>query len=262
MLAHKVVGTANQMAVIQLEPGQTMYADRGTFRWKTANVSLETRLTQPANNQAGAPAAGAGFLSKAMDVGKRMLAGEGMAFQYSKADGGSGLVTFAGTIPGELRAIEMDGAGAWMAERGSMIAAESTLNFDIAFTGLRMGLRGHEGFVLQKFTGAGTLLLAAAGNFIELNPAKYGGTIQAETGNVVAFQDSLQYTIERVGGLNAQTAMTAMFGGEGINLATFRGEGTVILQSTSIHSLGEALRRVIGSSGGEDRRGPLAGLGL
>jgi uncharacterized protein (TIGR00266 family) len=262
MLQHKVVGTANQMAVIQLEPGQTVYGDRGTFRWKTANVTMETRLTQPANNQAGAPAGGGGFLSKAMDVGKRMLAGEGMAFQYYRAEGGSGLVTLAGTIPGELRAIEVDGSGAWFAERGSMIAAESSLNFDIAFTGLRMGLRGHEGFVLQKFTGAGTLFLAAAGNFIELNPAKYGGTIQAETGNVVAFQDSLQYTIERVGGLNAQTAMTALFGGEGINLATFRGEGTVILQSTSIHSLGEALRRVVDSHSEGERRGPLAGLGL
>jgi uncharacterized protein (AIM24 family) len=263
MLQHKIVGTANQMAIVQLEPGQTVYGDRGTFRWKTANVSLETRLTQPANNQAGAPAAGGGFLSKAMDVGKRMLAGEGMAFQYYRAEGGSGLVTFAGTIPGELKSVELDGSGAWFAERGAMIAAESSLHFDIAFTGLRMGLRGHEGFVLQKYTGAGTLFLAAAGNFIELNPAKYGGTIQAETGNIVAFQDSLQYTIERIGGLNAQTAMTAVFGGEGINLATFRGDGIVILQSTSIHALGESLRRIIDSTNHDDnRRGPLAGFGL
>jgi uncharacterized protein (AIM24 family) len=261
MLAHKIVGTANQMAVVQLEPGQTVYGDRGTFRWKTANVSLETRLTQPQNNQAGAPAASGGFLAKAMDVGKRVLAGEGMAFQYYKAEGGSGLVTFAGTIPGELRPIELDGSVGWFAERGAMIAAESSLHFDIAFTGLRMGLRGHEGFVLQKYTGAGTLFIAAAGNFIELNPAKYGGTIQAETGNVVAFSDNVQYSIERVGGLNAQTAMTAVFGGEGINLATFRGEGSVILQSTSIHALGEALRRVIDAPG-NDRKGPLAGIGL
>jgi uncharacterized protein (AIM24 family) len=55
--------------------------------------------------------------------------------------------------------------------------------------------------------------------------------------------------------------MTAVFGAEGINLATFRGDGTVILQSTSVHSLGEALRRVI-NSGGEERKGPLAGIGL
>ena len=260
MLAHKIVGNANQMAVVQLEQGQTVYADRGTFRWKTANVTLETRLTTPRDNQAGAPSAAAGLLGKAMDVGKRMLAGEGMAFQYYRAEGGSGLVTFAGALPGELRAIELDGTRGWFAERGAMIAAEAGVNFDIAFTGVRTGLRGHEGFVLQRFTGSGTLFIAGAGNFIELNPARYGGIIQAETGNVVAFADSVQYSIERVGGLSAQTAMTAVFGGEGLNLATFRGEGPVILQSTSVHSLGEALKRVIGSA--DERRGPLAGLGL
>jgi uncharacterized protein (AIM24 family) len=261
VLAHKIVGTANQMAVVQLEPGQSMYADRGTFRWKTTNVSLETRLTTPQNNQAGAPAAAPGLLAKAMDVGKRMLAGEGMAFQYYSAQGGTGLVTLAGALPGELRAIEMDASCSWFAERGAMIGAESSLAFDIAFTGLRTGIRGNEGFILQKFTGAGTLFIAAAGNFIELNPAKYGGTIQAESGNVVAFTDTLEYTVERIGGLNAQTAMTAVFGGEGINLATFRGDGTVILQSTSIHLLGEALRRVMDAPG-NDRKGPLAGIGL
>jgi uncharacterized protein (TIGR00266 family) len=261
MLAHKIVGTANQMAIVQLEPGQSVYGDRGTFRWKTANVALETRLTKPQDNQPGAPASAAGLLAKAMDVGKRSLGGAGFAFQHYRAEGGSGLVTFAGTLPGELRSIELDDSTGWLAERGAMIAAESTLAYNIAFTGLKMGLRGHEGFVLQKFTGAGTLFLAAAGNFIELNPAKYGGTIQAETGNLVAFSDTLQYSIERIGGLNTQTLMTGVFGGEGMNLATFRGEGTVILQSTSIHSLGEALRRVIDSSD-DDRRGPLAGIGL
>jgi uncharacterized protein (TIGR00266 family) len=261
MLAHKVIGTANQMAVVQLEPDQCVYGDRGTFRWKTANVSLETRLTQPQSSQPGTGPTAAGLLAKAMEVGKRTLGGEGLAFQYYRAEGGSGLVTFAGTLPGELRSFELDGSTGWFAERGAMIAAESTLNFAIAFTGLRTGMRGHEGFVLQRFTGVGTLFLAAAGNFIELNPAKYGGAIQAETGNVVAFTDTLQYTIERVGGLNAQTVMTGVFGGEGMNLATFRGEGTVILQSTSIHSLGEALRRVIASSDA-DRKSPLAGIGL
>jgi uncharacterized protein (AIM24 family) len=260
VLAHKILGTVNQMVVVQLEPGQCLYADRGTFRWKTVNVSLETRLTTPKGNQAGAPAAAGGFLAKAMDVGKRVIGGEGLAFQYYQSSGGTGLVTLAGSLPGELRAIEMDGSHSWFAERGSMIAAEASLGFDIAFTGLRTGLRGHEGFVLQKFTGAGTLFLAGAGNFIELIPAKYGGVLQAETGVVVAFEDSVQYSVERVGSLNAQTAMTAMFGGEGINLATFRGDGAVILQSTSVHSLGDALKHVIGAA--DDRKGPMGGLGL
>src|SRR4029079_4716391 len=132
--------------------------------------------------------------------------------------GGAGLVSLAGTLPGELRAIELDGTRGWFAEKDAFVAAEASVNFDIAFSGFRTGRKGGEGFVLEKFTGTGTLLIAGAGNFIELNPAKYGGKSRFETGCVGAFQDTIKYGVERVGAMNTQTAMTAMFGGEGLNL--------------------------------------------
>lgn len=260
MLAHKIIGTANQMAVVELGPGQSCYGDRGTFRWKTGNVSMQTRLTTPAGGTPGAPASGRSLLGELLTVGKRVLGGEGVAFQYYQAGTGTGLAAFAGSLPGELRAVELDGSVGWYAERGALLAAEASIGFDIAFTGLRQGSLGHAGFVLQHLTGAGTVFLAGAGNFIELDLAKYGGVIQAETGIVVAFQDTVQYTIEQVGMLSTQTAMTAVFGGEGMFLATFRGQGTVMLQSTSVHALGDALGRAIDHQ--DDRPGPLDGLGL
>jgi len=257
MLTHKIVGNAMQMAVCQIESGQTIYCEAGKFLWKTTNVAVETRLTKPQGNKAGAPAAASGFLQKAMDVGKRVLAGESLAFQYYTANG-SGIVAFAGTLPGEMRALELDGTTAWLAEKDAFVAAESSVDFDIAFSGLRTGIRGGEGFVLEKFSGTGTVLVAGAGNFIELNPAKYGGKIQVDTGCVVAFQDSVKYAVERVGGLSAQTAMTAIFGGEGLSLATLEGDGTVILQSMTIEGLAKALRKNMGI--GDDKKGPLGGL--
>jgi uncharacterized protein (TIGR00266 family) len=258
MLAHKIVGNAMQMAVVQLEAGQTVYCEAGKFLWKTTNVSVETRLTKPQGNQQGAPATASGFMKKALDVGKRVLAGESLAFQYYRAEGGSGLVTFAGVLPGEMRALELDGSRGWYAEKDAFVAAEATVDFDIAFSGLRTGIKGGEGFVLEKFTGTGSVLIAGAGNFIELNPAKYGGKIQVDTGCVVAFEDTVKYGVERVGALNAQTAMTAMFGGEGLNLATLEGDGQVILQSMTIEGLAKALRKNMGI--GDDKKGPLGGL--
>ena len=216
MLAHKIVGNAMQMAVVQLEGGQTVYCEAGKFLWKTTNVSVETRLTKPQGNQQGAPASATGFMKKALDVGKRVLAGESLAFQYYRAEGGSGLVTFAGVLPGEMRALELDGSRGWFAEKDAFVAAEASVDFDIAFSGLRTGMRGGEGFVLEKFTGSGSVLIAGAGNFIELNPAKYGGTIQAETGNVVAFSDTVEYSIERIGlasGENPGAISTCTMGG-------------------------------------------------
>jgi uncharacterized protein (AIM24 family) len=258
MLAHKIVGNAMQMAVVQLEAGQTVYCEAGKFLWKTTNVSVETRLTKPQGNQQGAPATASGFMKKALDVGKRVLAGESLAFQYYRAEGGSELVTFAGVLPGEMRALELDGSRGWYAEKDAFVAAEATVDFDIAFSGLRTGIKGGEGFVLEKFTGTGSVLIAGAGNFIELNPAKYGGKIQVDTGCVVAFEDTVTYGVERVGALNAQTAMTALFGGEGLNLATLEGDGQVILQSMTIEGLAKALRKNMGI--GDDKKGPLGGL--
>lgn len=249
---HKIVGNAMQLVMCQLEPGQTLYAEAGKFLWKTTNVSLETRLSKPAPpaaGDAGGSGSGGGLLGKVMDVGKRVLAGQSLAFQYFTPVGGSGIVAFSGALPGEMRAIELNGSGGWYTEKDALIAAESSIDFDIAFAGLRTGRRGGTGFVLERFSGVGTLFVAASGNFVELNPAKYGGKIQVHTGALVAFEDTVRYSVEYIGGLNAQTAMTAMFGQEGINLATLEGDGTVILQSVNLHGLAGALEKLMGDAG-------------
>lgn len=258
---HKLVGNAMQLVMCQLEPDQTVYAEAGKFLWKTTNVSMETRLSKPAPGAAGGGggSGGGGLLGKVMEVGKRVLAGQSLAFQYFTPSGGSGIVAFSGSLPGEMRAIELDGSVGWYTEKDALIAAESTVDFDIAFAGLRTGRRGGTGFVLERFTGVGTLFVAAAGNFVELNPAKYGGKIQVHTGAVVGFQDTVRYSVEYIGGLNAQTAMTAMFGGEGLNLATFEGDGTVILQTVNLHGLAGAIEKLMGDAG-ENRERGIGGL--
>ncbi len=254
-VTHKLIGTSTQMVVCQLEGGQTVYAEAGRFLWKTTNVSLETRLSKR-----GAPTTGGGLLGMAIEVGKRVAAGQSLAFQYFTAQGGSGLVAFSGTLPGELRALELDGGTGWLAERDTLLAAEGSVDLDIAFAGLRTGRRGGTGFILEHFTGTGTLLIAAAGNLIELNPARYGGKIQAHTGAVVAFQDTVHYGVEYIGGLNAQTAMTALLGGQGVNLATLEGDGTVLLQSVNLHGLAESMEKLIGDAGEEKGRSGIPGI--
>lgn len=245
-----------QMVICQLAVGQPVYAEAGRFLWKTTNVSLETRLSKPAPGQGG----GGGLFGKAMEVGKRVLAGQSLAFQYFTPVGGNGLVAFAGTLPGELRAIELDGSVGWLTEKDALIAAEGSVDFDIAFTGLRTGRRGGTGFVLEKFTGTGTLFIASAGNFIEVNPAKYGGKIQVHTGCLVGFQDTVRYSVEYIGGLSAQTAMTAVFGGEGINLATLEGDGAVLLQSVNLHGLAGTLEKLIGGADEDKGRAGIGGF--
>jgi uncharacterized protein (AIM24 family) len=248
----QISGNVMQMAIVQLRPGQTVYSEAGKFLFSSADVTMETKLTAPA--AAGQPAAAAGpagglggMLRGAMDVGKRMLAGESFAFCHFTTTGGDGLLALAGVLPGEMRVLELDGQTTWFAEKDAFVAAEAGVNFDIAFSGLRQGMAGGEGFVLEKFTGRGSLIIAGAGNFIDINPADYGGRLKVDTGCVVAWDHRISYGVERVGSLNRAGVMNAMFGGEGMSLATLSGNGSVILQSMTIDGLAKALRKNMGS---------------
>ncbi|MEU3462024.1 AIM24 family protein [Streptomyces sp. NPDC006733] len=260
----QIVGNAMQMAVCTLQPGGTVYCEAGKFLFKTSNVTMETRLSGPGGGQAaggGGAAGGMGGMLRqamgtAMQAGQRALAGESLAFQYFSATGDEGTVGFAGVLPGEMRALELDGTRAWFAEKDAFVAAESTVHFGIAFQGGRTGRSGGEGFVLEKFTGRGTVVIAGAGNFIDLNPADFGGRIEVDTGCIVAFEEGIQYGVQRIGGLDRQGLMNAVFGGEGLSLATLEGNGRVILQSMTIEGLANALKKAQGA----DKQGPTGGL--
>ena len=261
MIKNEIKGTVNQMAVCQIDQGQTVYCEAGKFLWKTANVGLETRFTTPGQEKANE---GKGFMSKALstavEVGKKQLAGESLAFQYFTPAGGSGLVAFAGTLPGEMREIKLDGTRTWFAEKDAFVAAEQSVHFDIQFAGFSAGRKGGEGFVLEKFTGEGSLFIAGAGNFIDLNPAKFGGKIQVDTGCIVAWDDRITYGVERIGKMDAQGLKTAFFGGESFSLATLEGDGEVILQSVSMVALARTLVGAAGQASTEGTGGSIRGI--
>jgi len=99
---------------------------------------------------------------------------------------------------------------------------------------LGAGFFGGEGFILQKLEGDGLAFVHAGGTLIEktLN----NETLRVDTGCVVAFEDSIDFSIERAGGLKSM-----IFGGEGIFLSTLRGTGKVWLQSMPIKKMIQAL---------------------
>ena len=238
-LACKVSGEFAQMVTCQLDVGQSLFADATKFRWKTTNVTLETRLTTPGGKADAArqqAQSGGGFLKSALatatEVGKRALAGQSLAFQWFTPTGGSGLVSLAGELPGQLRVLELDSTMGWRAESRAFICAEASVAYDIDFTGFQLGRRSKEGLIFEHFTGSGTLIIGGGGSLVEVNPSSYGGKIAVHGGAVVGFADSVTFGIERVGVLNAQTAMSAVFGGQGLNLVTLSGDGPVLLQST------------------------------
>ncbi|MEC8264192.1 MAG: AIM24 family protein, partial [Candidatus Thermoplasmatota archaeon] len=74
---------------------------------------------------------------------------------------------------------------------------------------------------------------------IKAIPVQPGQTITVDTGHVVAFESTVQYTVNKVGGLKSFA-----FGGEGL-VMNFTGQGTVWIQTRNFSSLVDRIMPVL-----------------
>lgn len=239
-LDYTIQGDNLQVARLRLRPGQEVFAEAGKMLYKTPSVNWETRMSGDTLGQ------------KLWGAVKRKLMGESLFWTYFRANA-QGEVGFAGSYPGRIQAFDLKPGQAVMVQRDSFICAQSSATVNIAFVKkLGAGFFGGEGFILEKITGPGTAFIHAGGDFIEFTLAP-GEALQIDTGCIVAFDEGVDYDIQFVGGIK-----TAIFGGEGLFLATLRGPGRVIVQSMTL----EKLRRELAPMRtGGDERNPLETLG-
>src|SRR5438552_1099721 len=239
-LEFSIQGDNLQVARIHLKPGQEIFAEAGKMVYKTANVQWETRMS------------GASIGEKIMGALRRTVMGESIFLTYFRSDG-PGEVGFAGNYPGKITVFDLEPGRSVLAQRDAFVLAESTVQLNVALVKkLGAGFFGGEGFILEKLTGPGKVFIHGGGDFVEFS-LNMGEMLQINTGCIVAFDESVSYDIQMVGGIK-----TAIFGGEGLFLATMTGPGRVIVQSMTL----EKLRRELapGKSGG-DERSPLGSLG-
>jgi uncharacterized protein (AIM24 family) len=144
-------------------------------------------------------------------------------------------VAFGAPYPGKIICLDLAQLGGrFICQKDSFLCAAKGIEVELAFTKkLGAGLFGGEGFILQKLIGDGLAFVHAGGTIIERD-LKAGEVIRVDTGCVCAFAESVAYDIGFVGGFK-----NALFGGEGIVLATLRGPGKVFLQSVPFSRLAD-----------------------
>ncbi|GMF46231.1 unnamed protein product [Phytophthora fragariaefolia] len=110
-----------------------------------------------------------------------------------------------------------------------------------------VGFFGGEGFILQRLTGSGDVLVRASGTLIarELQP---GEVLRISSGCLVAFEPSVHYDITMMKG-----AKNVLFGGEGLFVTTLTGPGKIYLQSLPFD-------RVVGEMASRIPRGGPGGM--
>ncbi|MBI5283439.1 MAG: TIGR00266 family protein [Candidatus Solibacter usitatus] len=235
-----IQGDNLQVARLRLKPGQEVFAEAGKMLYKTPSIQWETRMSGDTIGQ------------KIWGAVKRKLMGESLFWTYFRASA-AGEVGFAGAYPGRIQSFDLKPGQSVMVQRDSFVCAQASNQVNIAFVKkLGTGFFGGEGFILEKITGPGIAFIHAGGDFIEFT-LNAGESLQIDTGCIVAFDESVDYDIQFVGGIK-----TAIFGGEGLFLATLTGPGRVIVQSMTL----EKMRRELAPARtGGDERSPLGALG-
>jgi uncharacterized protein (AIM24 family) len=96
------------------------------------------------------------------------------------------------------------------------------------------------------------VFIHAGGDFVEFD-LQPGQVLHIDSGCIVAFDESVDYDIQFVGGIK-----TAVFGGEGLFLATLTGPGHVVVQSMTLQKM---RRELAPTRTGGDEHSPLGALG-
>lgn len=213
-MQYEVIG--NTMPAVEVTfdaPGESMYTQSGGMAWMTEGISMDSNMR--------------GGMVKSIG---RMFSGESLFMATYTAQLGGSKVAFASTVAGEVLPIDIGQCGGMICQKGAFLCAQETVNLSVTLTKkLSAGFFGGEGFILQDISGSGMVFLEIDGNKVEKNLAP-GEVLKVDTGNVVAFEKTVQYEIETVKGLK-----NIFLGGEGLFLTKLTGPGRVVLQTQNFN---------------------------
>ena len=250
VIDYQIYGDDMQMVEVELDPAEGVRAEAGAMMYMDDGIEMQTST--------------GGGLFKGF---KRMLTGESFfitTFLYNGS--GKGHVAFGAPYPGKIIPLDLGQLGGrFLCQKDAFLCAARGIEIEIAFTKkIGTGLFGGEGFILQRLQGDGLAFIHAGGTIIQ-KQLQSGETLRVDTGCLVAFEPSVDYDIQFIGGFK-----NALFGGEGIFLAKLTGPGLVYLQSLPFSRLADRIyaaarfqnkgeTRGIGGIGGDLLGGILGG---
>ena len=105
-MEYKIEGGTLPVVICQLRDGEAMITERGSMSWMSPNMRMETTT--------------GGGIGRALG---RMFAGEAMFQNRYTAQGGPGMIAFASSFPGSIRAFTIAPGRAIMCQFSGVLAA-------------------------------------------------------------------------------------------------------------------------------------------
>ena len=223
-MRYQITGEPMPVVICDVEANECMITEKGSMVWMSPNMEMQTK---------------AGGVGKAFG---RMFSGESMFQNIYTARGGAGMIAFASSFPGSIRAVEITPDRPVVVQKSGFLASESGVELSVFFQKKAgAGFFGGEGFILQKLTGYGTAFLEIDGAAIEytLEP---GQQIIVDTGNLAMLDATCSVDVQTVKGVK-----NVLFGGEGLFNTVVTGPGRVVLQTMPINSFAGAIATVLPS---------------
>ena len=219
MITHEIIGDDMQAVVLTMASGEEVRAEAGAMMYMTDGITMDARM------QGGIMAG----------LKRKLLAGESLFLTFFRCGAPTGRVAFSGPYPGKIIRMALTNS-AILCQRDSFLCAAGSVDINIAFTKrLGAGFFGGEGFILERLEGTGEVFIHSGGTIVPME-LKPGEKVRVDTGCLVAFDPTVDYDIELVGGIK-----TALFGGEGLFLATMTGPGRVWLQTLPFSRLADRI---------------------
>ena len=162
----------------------------------------------------------------------RMLGGESLFINEFTARGKSGELYISPGVPGDVKHYYVSRESSLMVQSSGFVACSPEVEIDTKFQGFK-GFFSGESLFLIKATGDGDFWFSSYGAIVEI---PVDGDYVVDTGYIVAFEDTLNYSVENIGGLSFRSLKTGIFGGEGL-VCRFSGQGRLWIQSHNIAPL-------------------------
>jgi len=246
-----IFGDDIQFVEIMLDPGETILSEAGAMMYMDSAITTDTIF-----GDGSAQTQNSGIGGKLMSAAKRALTGESLfmnTFKNSAAE--KKCVAFAAPYPGKIIPFDLSQyGGVLICQKNAFLCAAFGVSIGIALQKkIGVGLFGGEGFIMQRLEGDGLTFMHAGGTIIKKELAA-GEILKLDTGCLVALTQSVNYDIQF-----AANIKTALFGGEGLALATLTGPGTVWLQSLPFSRMADAIISASKLGGGNKDEGSAIG---
>ncbi len=222
-MKYQIQGETLPVVICELESGEKMITEGGAMSWMSPNMKMETTSN--------------GGMGKAIG---RAFTGEKMFQNIYTAQGGTGMIAFASSFPGSIRAFHITPGNDMIFQKKAFLASEAGVTLSVHFRKkIGSGLFGGEGFIMQRISGQGIAFAEFDGHVIEYS-LQPGQQIVIDTGHLAAMEATCSMDIQSVPGMK-----NILFGGEGLFNTVITGPGRVWLQTMPISNVAGAIRPYI-----------------